>query len=150
MSRRSLLGLAPNVACLGVTSLFNDIGSAMIHPLLPTFLSTVLGSSPAYLGLIEGIADSTASCVKLVSGRLSERIARRKGLVVAGYAIAAVARPLVAATSAPWQVLLIRFSDRLGKGLRTAPRDALLAESSPASHRGSASTECSNPHRVRR
>lgn len=131
--RPRLLGLDRNVVLLGVTSLCNDVSSEMIYPLLPTFLTVVLGSSPAYIGLIEGVADSTASVVKLLSGRLSDRLARRKGLVVAGYAIATVARPLVAAATAPWHVLVLRFSDRTGKGLRAAPRDALLTESSPAS-----------------
>ncbi|MFI5398432.1 MAG: MFS transporter [Candidatus Binatia bacterium] len=134
MTRRpTLLGLDRNVVLLGLTSLCNDISSEIIYPLLPTFLAVVLGSSPAYIGLIEGIADSTASLVKLLSGWLSDRLARRKGLVVAGYAIATVARPLVAAATAPWHVLVLRFSDRAGKGLRSAPRDALLAESSTAS-----------------
>lgn len=130
--RASLLGLDRNVIQLGLTSLLNDVSSEIIYPLLPTFLAVVLGSGPTYIGLIEGVADSAASLLKLASGWLSDRRARRKGLVVAGYAIAAAARPLVALATAPWQVLLIRFADRTGKGLRSAPRDALLAESSVA------------------
>jgi len=130
MPRRSPLpGLNRNVVLLGCTSFLNDISSEIIYPLLPTFLAVVLGSSPTYIGLIEGVADSTASLLKLLSGWLSDRLARRKGLVVAGYAIAAVSRPLVAIATAPWHVLLIRFTDRTGKGLRSAPRDALLTES---------------------
>lgn len=125
-----LLGLDRNVILLSFTSLLNDISSEIIYPLLPTFLAVVLGSGPTYIGLIEGAADSTASLLKLASGWLSDRWGRRKGLVVAGYSMAAATRPLVAVASAPWQVLLIRISDRTGKGLRSAPRDALLAESS--------------------
>ena len=127
--RTSLLGLDRNVVVLSFTSLLNDVSSEIIYPLLPTFLATVLGSGPTYIGLIEGIADSAASLLKLASGWLSDRWGRRKGLVVAGYATAAAVRPLVALAAAPWQVLLIRLADRTGKGLRSAPRDALLAES---------------------
>lgn len=136
--RRPLLGFSRNVVLLGLTSLCNDISSEIIYPLLPTFLAIVLKSSPTYIGLIEGIADSTASLLKLVSGWFSDRLARRKGLVVAGYAIAAASRPLIALATAPWQVLLIRFADRTGKGVRSAPRDALLAESSTPSTWGRA------------
>jgi MFS family permease len=124
-------GFERNVVLLGLTSLLNDIGSEIIYPLLPTFLTSVLGGSVAAVGLIEGLADSTASLVKLGSGWLSDRLRRRKRLAVLGYALAAACRPLVAAATAPWHVLLIRFADRAGKGLRSAPRDALLAESSP-------------------
>ena len=125
-----VLGFDRNVFLLGVTSLLNDASSEIIYPLLPTFLISVLGGGPAYIGVIEGVAESTASVVKLVSGWLSDRLQRRKGLIVTGYALAAIARPFVAIATAPWQVLLIRFTDRTGKGLRSAPRDALLAASS--------------------
>lgn len=125
-----LWGFELNVILLGVTSLLNDVSSEIIYPLLPAFLTQILGAGPGYIGLIEGVAESTASVLKLLSGWLSDRLGRRKGLVVVGYAIAAVSRPLVAITSAPWQVLAVRFSDRAGKGLRSAPRDALLADSS--------------------
>ncbi len=125
-----LWGFELNVILLGVTSLLNDVSSEIIYPLLPAFLTQVLGAGPGYIGLIEGVAESTASVLKLLSGWLSDRLGKRKGLVVVGYAIAAVSRPLVAITSAPWQVLAVRFSDRAGKGLRSAPRDVLLAESS--------------------
>ncbi len=135
---RPLFGFSPNVVLLGLTSLCNDISSEIIYPLLPTFLALVLKSSPAYIGLIEGVADSTASLLKLASGWLSDRLGQRKGLVVVGYAIAAVARPLIALATAPWQVLVIRFADRTGKGVRSAPRDALLAESSVQSAWGRA------------
>lgn len=108
----------------------------MIYPLLPVFLTSVLGAGPAFLGWVEGLAESTASVLKLVSGWLSDRRRRRKGLTVAGYVLASVARPLVAAAQAPWHVLAVRFADRVGKGVRTAPRDALLAGSVTADRRG--------------
>jgi MFS family permease len=128
----TVLGFDRNVFLLGVTSLLNDASSEIIYPLLPAFLTTLLGAGPGYIGLIEGVAESTASVLKLASGWLSDRLRKRKVLVVTGYAIAAAARPLVAIATAPWQVLVIRFADRTGKGLRSAPRDALLAESSSA------------------
>ena len=131
-----MLGVDANVFWLGVTSLLNDTSSEIIYPLLPTFVTVVLGGGPGAVGLIEGVAESTASLLKLAAGWLSDRLQRRKGLVVMGYGIAAASRPLVAMAVAPWQVLLIRFTDRTGKGLRTAPRDALLAESSPPSELG--------------
>lgn len=121
--RRALPGA---VVALGVTSLFSDIGSEMIFPLLPVFL-TSLGATPAFLGFIEGAAEATASAMKLAAGYASDRTRRRKPLVVVGYAIAALARPVVALASAPWHVLGVRVTDRIGKGLRTAPRDALIA-----------------------
>lgn len=127
-----------NVLALAVVSLLNDAASEMIYPLLPLFLTGVLGATPAMLGLIEGVADSTASFVKLVSGQVSDRLRRRKSLVVWGYGVAAVARPMIALVSAAWHVLVIRFADRIGKGVRTAPRDALLAESVDAPYRGRA------------
>ncbi len=126
------MGVDRNVFLLGLTSLLNDTSSEIIYPLLPLFITSVLGGGPASLGLIEGVADSTASLLKLASGWLSDRRLKRKGLVVVGYAIAAVGRPLIALAAAPWHVLLIRFSDRTGKGLRSAPRDALLAASADA------------------
>jgi MFS family permease len=128
--QRTVWGFDRNVFLLGITSLLNDVSSEIIYPLLPTFLTVVLGGGPAAIGIIEGVAESTASLLKLLSGWLSDRLRRRKELVVIGYAIAAVLRPLIALTTAPWQVLVVRFGDRTGKGLRSAPRDALLAESS--------------------
>jgi MFS family permease len=130
---RTILGFDRNVFLLGVTSLLNDTSSEMIYPLLPAFLTVVLGGGPATIGVIEGIAESTASLLKLLSGWLSDRFRRRKPLVLLGYATASLARPLVAVTTAPWQVLMVRMTDRVGKGLRSAPRDALLAESSHSS-----------------
>jgi MFS family permease len=131
---RAVLG--GNVLWLSVVSLLNDAASEMIYPLLPYFLVGTLGAAPALLGLIEGVAESTASFLKLASGWLSDRVRRRKPLVFWGYAIASCARPLVGIVSAPWQLLAVRFADRVGKGIRSAPRDALLAESVPATRRG--------------
>lgn len=130
--------LRGNVLWLSVVSFLNDAASEMIYPLLPAFVLQVLGAGPAFLGLIEGVADATASLVKLGSGWLSDRIHRRKALAVWGYAIATAVRPLIALATAAWQVLAIRFADRVGKGVRTAPRDALLAESVAPERRGAA------------
>ena len=133
--RRRLRG---NVLWLSVVSLLTDLSSEMIYPLLPFFLVTRLGAGAAFLGLVEGIAESTASLTKLWSGWLSDRAGRRKPLVAVGYGLAGFVRPLVAVATAPWHVLAIRFSDRVGKGIRTAPRDALLAASVPEQERGRA------------
>lgn len=130
--------LRGNVLWLSVVSLLNDSASEMIYPLLPLFLTGVLGAGPAFLGVIEGVAEAASSLLKLASGIVADRFGKRKRLVAWGYGIAAVGRPLIAIVTAAWQVLLIRFSDRVGKGLRAAPRDALLAESVPAELRGTA------------
>ncbi|MGH7475705.1 MAG: MFS transporter [Longimicrobiales bacterium] len=137
-SRRLKHLLAGNVLWLSIISLLNDAASEMIYPLLPLFIVGTLGAGPAVLGLIEGVAETTSSLIKLLGGWLSDRFHRRKPLVVGGYGAAAIARPLIAAATAPWHVLAIRFADRVGKGVRTAPRDALLAESVPAARRGTA------------
>lgn len=130
--------LTGNVLWLSVVSLLNDLASEMIFPLLPIFLVGTLGAGPRLLGVIEGVAESTASLMKLVGGWISDRVGRRKSLVVWGYGVATFARPLVALAAAPWHVLAIRFSDRVGKGIRTAPRDALLAASVDDARRGRA------------
>ncbi|MGD8361699.1 MAG: MFS transporter [Gemmatimonadota bacterium] len=123
---------------LAGTSLLNDTASEMAYPLLPLFLVGVLGAGPAFLGIVEGIAESTASLVKLGGGFLSDRVGRRKTLVVWGYGIASLIRPLLAAAALPWHVLAIRFTDRVGKGIRSAPRDALLVDSVPPERTGTA------------
>ena len=128
--------LGGNVLWLSVVSLLNDAASEMIYPLLPYFLVGTLGAAPAFLGLIEGVAESTAAFLKLGSGWLSDRVRRRKPLVFWGYFVATFARPLIGLVTAPWQVLAVRFADRMGKGVRSAPRDALLADSVPATRRG--------------
>ena len=130
--------LTGNVLWLSIVSLLNDMASEMIYPLLPIFLVGTLGAGTAFVGVVEGIAESTASLLKFGSGWWSDRVHRRKPLVMGGYTLASLARPLVGLATAPWQVLVIRFADRVGKGIRTAPRDALLADSVPATHRGRA------------
>jgi len=137
--RPTLRGLLKgNVGALAAVSFLNDAASEMMYPLLPLFLVGPLGAGPAFLGVIEGIAESTASLTKLAGGFLSDRLGRRKALVGWGYGVAAVVRPLMAIAAAPWHVLAIRFTDRLGKGVRTAPRDALLVESAPEGRTGAA------------
>lgn len=136
--RTGLFGLSRNVVALGLVSMLTDVSSEMIYPLLPLFLTNVLGAGQTFVGLMEGIAESAASLTKLLSGWLSDRLGRRKWLVVAGYALSTVARPLVALALAPWHVLIVRFTDRLGKGLRTSPRDALIAASTDVAIRGRA------------
>ena len=130
--------LDPGVVVLGWVSLLSDVASDMIYPLLPGFLTGVLGAGPAALGLVEGVAESAASLTKVASGRLSDRVRRRKRFVVAGYLLAAAVRPLVAVARSWPQVLAIRFTDRVGKGIRTPPRDALIAALTPEGSRGRA------------
>ena len=126
-----------NLYVFGATSFFNDTASEMAYWILPAFLLTI-GAGPARLGMIEGVAESVASFAKLFSGLLTDRIRRRKPLVVAGYAVANVLKPVLAVTTAWWQVLLVRFGDRLAKGVRGAPRDVMVAESVPQQKVGSA------------
>ncbi len=126
------------VWALGGVSLLMDMSSEMIHGLLPVFLVAVLGASAAAVGLIEGIAEATASITKLVSGALSDRLGRRKQLALLGYGLAAATKPLFALAVTPLWVLAARFVDRVGKGIRGAPRDALIADLTPAAQRGAA------------
>ncbi|MHB1559596.1 MAG: MFS transporter [Isosphaeraceae bacterium] len=130
--------LPRNVKLLGLASLLNDIASETIYPLLPQFLIAILGGNKVQLGLIEGVAESTASLLKLWSGGRSDRAGRRKGFVVAGYALATFARPLIGLATAPWQLFAARTADRVGKGVRTSPRDALIADSTEPGMRGRA------------
>jgi MFS family permease len=130
--------LPRTVKTLGVVSLLTDMSSEMIYPLLPSFLVGPLKAGPAFVGLVEGIAESVASVTRLIAGRISDRLPRRKPLIVAGYGLSSLMRPLVAAAAAPWHVLAIRTADRVGKGVRGAPRDALLAEVTPAEDLGRA------------
>jgi MFS family permease len=125
-----------NLLAVSLGSLFTDISSEMIFHLLPLYLTNVLGAKTAVVGLIEGVAESTASLTKLISGWLSDKLGKRKALTVFGYSLSAVAKPfLLLANTWPF-VLLLRFADRLGKGIRTAPRDALVADSVKAENRG--------------
>jgi len=123
---------------LGGVSFLTDVATEMIYPLLPLFLSTVLGANASFIGAIEGAAESTAALLKLASGWWSDKIKKRKPLVVLGYGIATVARPFTAIAQTAGQVLAIRVTDRVGKGIRTAPRDALLADSTTDESRGRA------------
>ena len=123
---------------LGAVSFFTDVSSEMIYPLLPVFLTATLGASASTLGAIEGAAETTASLLKLASGWWSDRMRRRKPLVVLGYTLASIARPLVAMATSASHVLAIRLTDRVGKGIRNAPRDALIADSVDPSIRGRA------------
>ncbi|MCC6441889.1 MAG: MFS transporter [Armatimonadetes bacterium] len=127
-----------NVWGMGLVSFFTDFSTEMIYPLLPVFLTGTLHASVRFLGAVEGIAESTASLLKLFSGWLSDRLGCRKPIVLAGYTLSSLSKPLVAAAFAPWHVLLIRFADRTGKGIRTAPRDALIADSVGKEERGKA------------
>jgi MFS family permease len=128
---------ARNIYAFGITSLLNDTATEMAYWVLPAFLVS-LGAGPAQLGLIEGLAESVASFAKLFSGYLTDRLDRRKPLVVAGYFVANAVKPLLAVTTAWWHILLVRFTDRLAKGVRGAPRDVMVAESVPKNRLGSA------------
>ena len=130
--------LGRNVLVLAAVSFLTDASSEIIYPLLPIFLTTVLGASASAVGAIEGLAETTSALLKLASGWWSDRVSRRKPLVVAGYALASLARPLVAVAQSATQVLAIRVTDRVGKGVRGAPRDALIAESVDPRIRGRA------------
>ena len=120
--------LPPAVIALGLTSFFADVGSEMIFPLLPVFVAS-LGAGTTFLGLVEGLADATSSLLKLASGYVADHTRRSKPLVLFVYGIAAVVRPLVTLATAPWHVLAVRVTDRVGKGMRSAPRDVLIAGS---------------------
>lgn len=120
-------GLSRNVITMGSVSFLNDLSSDMIFPFIPVFLTTVLGAGATFVGAVEGVADATASVVKLFSGHVSDRWQKRKPLVVFGYSLSALAKPLLAVALLPWHVLGVRFLDRVGKGVREAPRDALLS-----------------------
>ncbi len=131
-------GITPNVRALGAVSLLTDTSTEMAYPLLPLFLTRTLGAGTAFVGLVEGVAETTASLLKLISGWLSDRLRRRKALVAWGYGLSSLTRPLMAMALLPSHVLGIRFLDRVGKGVRTSPRDALIADSTPAGARGAA------------
>lgn len=126
------------VWALGLVSLAMDVSSEMIHALLPLFLTGVLGASVALVGTIDGIAEATAAISKVFSGYVSDRIGRRKPLILLGYGLGALSKPLFAIAGAPGPVLAARFLDRIGKGLRGAPRDALVADVTPPALRGRA------------
>lgn len=136
MKNRLLPPLPATVITLAFASFFTDFSSEMIYPLLPLFLSSVLGAGAVQLGIIEGIAESTASFLKIVSGFWTDKVRRRRPFIVFGYGLAGAARPLIGLARTWPMVLLLRFTDRLGKGLRTSPRDALIADVTEPHHRG--------------
>jgi MFS family permease len=130
--------IPPTVKGLSAVSLFNDVASEMVYPLLPAFVVGTLGGGPLVLGLLDGAADLTSAALKIVSGRLADRPGWRGPLILIGYATAVLVRPLIAVAGAAWQVVGFRVIDRVGKGLRTPPRDALIAAVTPEPQRGRA------------
>ncbi len=138
MDKEIIKGVKKNVFVLGLVSFFTDISSEMLYPIIPIFLTAVLNAPMSIVGLIEGIAESTASILKVVSGWLSDRSGKRKPYVIYGYSLSTIAKPLLA-LAATWHfVLAARFLDRFGKGLRTSARDALIADSTEIEYRGKA------------
>jgi len=136
VARKRFLGLPPVVVSLGLVSLFNDVASDMIYPLLPAFLTATLGAGPEIVGIVEGVAETTAAIGKGFFGWLSDRRHRRKPFVVGGYAASVFTRPLLALAPGWGVVVGIRFLDRIGKGVRTAPRDAMIAGAVDPARRG--------------
>jgi MFS family permease len=134
--RRRLFGLNPNVFFLGVVSLLNDVSSEMIFTLVPLFLANVLGATTTIVGLIGGLSESADAIFRIFSGWLSDRVGKRKPLAVSGYSISTLAKPFMYLASSWGSVLAIRFGDRIGKGVRDSPRDALVADSVSAGERG--------------
>jgi MFS family permease len=131
-------GVPPTVKGLSLVSLFNDFASEMVYPLLPAYVTRTLGSGALLLGILDGASDLTSSVLKWISGRLADRPGWRRPLILAGYGTAVLVRPLIAVANAAWQVVGFRVIDRVGKGLRTPPRDALIAEVTPVELRGRA------------
>ncbi len=132
------LAISGNVLVLGLVSLFTDFASEMMNPLLPVFIAGLVpvGAAAVYLGLMAGIAETTASLLKIFSGRISDALGKRKILVILGYGLSAISRPMTAAAFAGWQIIVLKFADRIGKGLRTSPRDALIGDSADSNYRG--------------
>jgi len=135
---KKIMRVSRNVFYTGLVSFFMDLSSEMIYPLVPLFLSSVLGVNRTVIGLIEGVAESTASLLKVFSGWFSDRLRKRKFLMIIGYGISAMSRPVLALSSAWGHVLAFRFVDRFGKGIWGAPRDAIIAESTPSRDLGRA------------
>jgi MFS family permease len=135
MKERKNLSIPRAVIMLGIVSLFTDAASEMIYPLVPVYVAA-LGSGAILLGIIEGVAETTASMFKLLSGILSDKLGKRKILVLIGYTISSIVRPLTGIVSSAWEIIIIRMFDRVGKGIRTAPRDALIASSVNENIRG--------------
>lgn len=135
-ARETIFGFKKNVFWLGLVSLFTDISSEMVYPLVPIFVTTVLGAPVTFVGTVEGIAESTASILKVFSGWLSDKIQGRKKLAVAGYVLSALGKPILIVAKGIGYILSYRIIDRAGKGIRTAPRDALIADSSDSDNYG--------------
>lgn len=125
-----------NVTLLGLVSLFTSTSSEMVYPLLPLFVTSALGVGTAFLGLLEGIAESTAGIVKVLAGWYADKLRHRKPLMIGGYSLSTVSKPFLYFASAGWHVLLVRFVDRMGQGVRVPPRDALVADSALPTDRG--------------
>jgi MFS family permease len=138
LEHKRIFGLNPNVFFLGLVSFLTDVSSEMIFTLLPLFLANILGVAAVIIGFIEGVAESTASLLKILSGWLSDRLGQRKSLAFIGYGLSTLAKPFMFITTTWGLVLGVRFADRLGKGIRSAPRDALIADSVSAGQRGKA------------
>ena len=137
-NKRVKSGLNKNIYSLGLISFLTDISSEMVYPLLPVFLSSVLGVSITFIGLIEGTAESAASILKIFSGWISDKLKKRKPIILLGYGLSTIGKPFLYFAMLGWHVLTVRLIDRIGKGLRVAPRDALIAESCPADEKGMA------------
>lgn len=133
---KKIFGLAPNVFFLGLVSLFNDFSAEMVLAVMPAFLTVSLGAPPIFIGFLEGFADALASILKIVSGWFSDRIRKRKIVALSGYGLSVFVRWMLALVGNYWQVFVLRIIDRIGKGLRDSPRDALLAESVERSELG--------------
>src|SRR5512133_1043412 len=137
MQKENALSRLPrNVWVVTITSLLTDVSSEMLVNLIPFFLANVLGVRTAVIGLIDGVAETTASLTKIASGMLSDKLGKRKWLTVAGYSLSTISKPFLYFANAWGWVLGVRFADRVGKGIRTAPRDALIADSIDPSQRG--------------
>jgi MFS family permease len=136
MKQKPFPRFSKNVWSLGWVSFLNDVSSEMIYPLLPLFLTQVLGAGVVFVGLIEGIAESVSSFLKLFSGWISDRFQKRKGIILFGYALASITRPFMGLVTSSFHVLFLRFFDRIGKGVRSSPRDALLSQSCSEDERG--------------
>src|SRR3990167_8612276 len=129
-------GIGRNVVALGVVSFLTDVSGEMIYPLLPLFVTQTLGASAAFLGLLEGVAESVSAFLKLLSGIISDRVKDRTRWILGGYTLSSISRPLMGLAQGPWAVFFIRLSDRVGKGIRTSPRDALIADTTDPALRG--------------
>ena len=134
--QQSRLPLSRPVRLLGWVSLLTDAATEAVYPLLPVFITQVLGGPPVALGIVEGAADATSSVLKVISGRWSDRLGTRKPIVVLGYTLSSLVRPFIAVTTSWGHVFAIRVTDRIGKGLRSSPRDAMLASLAPPGERG--------------